>query len=324
MEALVTGIYGSFYQVELPGKKPVRYLAKIRGKLRLPGGGDKMARRGEHPLTIGDMVEIQLVDSPKNEIQGYIMSLYPRRNRFQRTSHSRTQLLGSNLDGVIAIFSLKFPYFNEGLLSRLVVEARLQGIPLVIILNKIDYLAEANGDQFQGVFDLLDHYKGLGFKVYRESFKKGISPSLKKEFKSGRYLFFGESGVGKSTLINLLAGKELQRTDQEGERIRGRHVTTNPVLVSKGKLEIIDVPGVREFGLLHYTVQEIQNGFDEFRGRSCQFANCLHYAEPSCGVKDAVKNEEIPYRRYQSYLSILESIDEKYKPRRGDYRNQLK
>jgi ribosome biogenesis GTPase len=104
--------------------------------------------------------------------------------------------------------------------------------------------------------------------------------------------------------------------------LKGRHVTTNPVLYDlAGGIELIDVPGIREFGLMHRTKFEISSGFPEFHDIQCRFDNCLHLDEPDCGIKYAVENKVFPYFRYEQYCNIMQSMLENWKPRRGDMRN---
>jgi len=325
MKATVVGIYGAYYQVrpevtDQENKNPV-ILAKPRGKLRL---GKKNHAYGEpkerHLLTIGDVVEIE---QENDRHDANIIRLYPRENSFQRATIYQKQTLGANLTAIVIILSVDLPTFNSGLLARLLVETALSKIPPVLILNKMDFLEKSRKPEYQQTLEIVEYFKQKqNFKVYYETFCTGISTLLRSDITSGRYLVFGESGVGKSTFINQMAGKKIQATDLQEINLKGRHITTNPVLYEMaGGIELIDVPGIREFGLMHRSKHEISAGFPEFRDMVCRYDNCLHLEEPDCGVKSSMENNTLPKFRYEQYRNIMGSMLEHWKPRRGDLRN---
>lgn len=325
MRASVIGIYGAYFQVRLEEGEKKELLAKPRGKMRIKGGQSK----GEHMIAIGDHVEVKLLDdnekSGKNEEFGaFILDVLDRKNSFRRASVSRTQVLGANLDDIILVISLDDPPFNEGLLGRFLTEATLSQIPLVVVLNKTDLKKERpeKKEEYARIEEKLGYYQSLGVQVFYETLQKGVSKELKAFLKPGRYLTCGESGVGKSTLLNAFAGDHLQVVGETGQTGMGRHTTTNPVLYEfAGGIEIIDIPGIREFGMAHRGQSELARGFVDFEPYRCRFDNCLHINEPDCGVKEAVKQGKISEERYRFYEQLVESCDERYKPRRGDYRN---
>ncbi|MES0488893.1 MAG: ribosome small subunit-dependent GTPase A [Leptospirales bacterium] len=334
MHALVTGIYGAFYRVQLTDsvdEKTVSktLLAKMRGKLRIEYARQNQNStfnrftRPDNPLAIGDIVELKKLDNEKDEIEAIIVNVIERKNLFCRGSVRRLQLLGANLSGIIIIQSLDFPLFNEGLLNRVLVEAQLSGIEPVIVLNKSDYYKPDSPKKvaYDAIIGKINYLESFGYNVYRETFVNKISKKLIDLCSSGRHIVFGESGVGKSTFVNRLIGEKVQKTREIGASQRGKHTTVNPVLFEtlKGG-QIIDVPGVREFGLMHHEPASIARGFREFQDLQCKFDNCLHHREPDCGVKEKLQQGEISVSRYDDYIKILSSIHEHHKPRRGDLR----
>jgi len=167
----------------------------------------------------------------------------------------------------------------------------------------------------------MSYLESIGYIVYRETFVKSISKKLIDLCSEGRHIVFGESGVGKSTFVNRLIGEQIQETKEIGSSQRGKHTTVNPVLFNTPEGgQIIDVPGVREFGLMHREPALIPSGFREFDDVVCKFDNCLHTHEPGCGVKEKLEQGNIAPSRYDNYLKILSSIHEHHKPRRGDLR----
>jgi ribosome biogenesis GTPase len=320
MKATVVGIYGAYYEVRPHDYSDRVILAKIRGKLRLSEKNSSYFHIHErHLLTIGDDVKIQY--SGENESEAYILEVFPRKNSFQRATVNQKQTLGANLDAVIIFSSLDFPPFNNGLLTRLIIEADLSKISSIVVLNKMDYYETEKKELYEMVLEKVRYLQGIHIKVYFETIVKGISKELKNEIKKGRFLAFGESGVGKSSFINQMMGKKVQVVDPDEIGLKGRHITTNPVMYElQGGIELIDIPGIREFGLMHRSPLEISGSFPEFDGLKCKYVNCLHINEPDCAIKENVSCQKIPEFRYNEYANIVKSMGEKWKPRRGDYR----
>ena len=255
-------------------------------------------------------------EGQRDEMQAYIRVLLPRKNLIRRAAYQRVQVLGANIDRVVVITSYHKPGFSSGFIDRVLVEVEKNpGIDAAIVVNKSDLYSEKTDQENRNKLQL---YRDLGYQVFEESFISGVSKPLETCMGTGVTLFIGHSGVGKSTLLNSLAGKEIQ---QIGEILKkGRHTTTNPFLYTKdNSTHFIDNPGVREFGLQHLLPENISSGFREFQPISCRFENCLHVEDPDCGVIKAVEQRKIADFRYQSYLSILESLSEKYKTRKGNY-----
>jgi len=323
MDAVVSGVYGAFYQIiPLENLKKTNLLkpyllAKLSGKMRI----SKNNKLEALVPAIGDRVFYEITDKKNDEIDAHIQSIYERKNVFKRSSHTRVQYLGANIDSIIIILSLDNPPFNEGFLNRILTEAFLSKIKVLVILNKIDLLNQkkSKADEYNDIMDSLKYYQKIGYKVFKESLNNQVSPELSKCLKKGRYLTFGESGVGKSTFINTFLGEELKSTAEVGFGERGKHTTTNPTLhIYKSNIQIIDVPGIKEFGLSHRSKYEISQAFIEFQKYKCQFRDCLHIEEENCGVKAAVKKEKISNNRYRFYGNIISSLRETYKLRRGN------
>ncbi|MCS6984724.1 MAG: ribosome small subunit-dependent GTPase A [Leptospiraceae bacterium] len=329
--AYVSAGFGAFYWVKFWENIPSMispvfydkcgpiYLAKLSGKLRLSLPLPKVKRR-EHIVAVGDEVLAQITPN-----FALIEEILPRKNSFCRASHERRQVLAANVDQILLILSFSTPPLNHRFADRILCEATLSFIPVIIAINKKDLFAYLNTRDKEMARALAFLYQSLGYSVLEESFHEKVSLELEKALLGRRTLFLGQSGVGKSTLLNLLAKEEIQKVDQQQIKFKGRHTTVNAILYSLGQeTEIIDVPGLREFGLQHRSKEEIRHGFVEFHGLSCRFENCLHMEEPGCAVREAVNQKLISPLRYDSYVDILLSHEESFKPRKGDYRRGLR
>ncbi|GAB4427895.1 MAG: hypothetical protein OHK0011_09940 [Turneriella sp.] len=322
--ALVAGVFGAFYHV-LPFTEQddrrvygERRLAKARGKLRIDyreknTGYNKLR---ETLLAIGDVVVVG-VDA-KNPDTMVIVDVEKRRNAIHRASFGRQQCLAANVDGVVIMASVRSPDFNLGFVERCLAEVTIARTAVTLVVNKYDLVADGDEETEK----VLRYYEQCGFSVFRESVLGGISQALAKRLESGTWLLLGQSGTGKSTLMNRLLGDERQIVGEVSQIDKGRHTTTNPTLhfsERHAQLVLIDVPGLREFGLHHRDAQEIRMGYPDFLEYHCRFENCLHLNEPGCGVKDAIASGEIPEFRYRCYVSMLDTVQENFKPRKGDY-----
>ena len=322
-EAFVVGIYGAYYEISPIENCHIRLLAKPRGKLRLLSKNGKTLSSKLQFLAVGDVVVAEKQDSDSG-VQASILSLYDRRNSYQRSHSSRVQTIATNIDRVYIITSVGQPVFQSGFIDRAIVEAAIAKIPVHIILNKMD-LYDAQDPKCHNIQPTLGYLIKLGYPVSYESFRRSISPELKKILmkRSKNSLFLGQSGVGKSSLLNLVFKANIQQTQNVSlSNKKGKHTTTNPVLYSlKEKLNFIDVPGIREFGLAHREPKEISLGFPEFDvDTPCRFSDCLHLQEPDCVVQKLCQEGVIPSYRMDSYRSIINSLSAKHKHCRGDYR----
>ncbi len=277
----------------------------------------------ENIIAVGDIVEAKLTNKvERQEVEAYVLSIKKRRNIFCRAVYKRMQIIASNIDKICIVSSLDQPLFRHGFIDRVLVAASHSSIPVCIILNKYD-LIKKNKSMHDKVIQQIKHYKSININTLKESFQNKVSNSFKTMIHNHRTLLVGLSGVGKSTLINQILGESRQTINKIGSNNKGRHTTTNSKLYNIGGAELIDAPGIKEFGLQHLAVTQIKSYFPEFSNSQCRFENCLHICEPDCGVLSmlANKSRDLPKWRYQSYLHITQSIHEKYKYRRGDYRN---
>lgn len=316
VQARIVGIFGAFFWV-VSEQFDGRLLAKAGGKLRVK---HKKGQPGERLLAVGDQVRIQILDQEStstDEIQAYIEEIEDRHNSFRRAAYTKVQTIAANVDHVVIITSLKQPWFSSGFLDRVLVESELNQLPVTIVVNKIDLL-DKKEERMQKTIEQIDYYEKLGYSIYRESLLKKPSKKLQKVLQNGLFLLIGQSGVGKSTLLNQVAGQEIQKVGALTSANKGKHTTTNPVAYFLNhETALIDVPGVKEFGLQHRVKEEIGAAFREFEN-GCRFDNCLHQEEPGCQVKEAI-DKSVASFRYNSYINIVNSLTEKFKQRKGNF-----
>lgn len=268
-----------------------------------------------NPVAVGDEVDIEM----ENEVEqtAMITGLHNRRNYITRQSPHKKghqkHIVASNLDQLMLIATLREPRTSQGFLDRFLVSAEAFHIPAVIVFNKFDVYRTKEIDKFHHLSEM---YKANGYGVYAMSLmKQEGTEEVKELLKNKTTLMSGHSGVGKSSFLNYISpGLNLRTTEVSSWSGKGMHTTTFAEMFDLpfgGR--IIDTPGVREFGIVEISKQELSHYFPEMRSRIhlCQFNNCMHINEPSCAIKAAVENEEIDLERYLSYCNILESIDEK-------------
>ncbi len=254
----------------------------------------------------GDRVEVEWADGDS----AVVTAIHDRNNEFARAnSRGRKQVVAANLDRVLVVIA-PAPEPSRDLVERYLVAAHSLGIEPVIVVNKAELLDSAPYDR-DGPLSRLDEYRELGYSVVETSCKglpgtDGLSDCLE----SRTSILVGQSGVGKSSLVNqLLPDLDLQTGALSRVTGKGTHTTTTTIMYTLpcgGRL--IDSPGVWEYGLWELDQRELVNGFIEFHdaGALCRFNNCRHSGEPGCGVKQAVAGGEIREWRYRSYLRLLE------------------
>ena len=267
-----------------------------------------------NPVSVGDKVEIEI----ENEIEDSVVitKIGDRENYINRQSprfKHHHHIVAANIDQSLLLATLKEPRTSQGFIDRFLVASEMYHVKPIIVFNKSDLHRKKETDQFERLKSM---YEKIGYKVFLISVSNhtGID-EIKNELKNKTTLISGHSGVGKSSLLNtIFPDLQLKIQDVSGWSGKGLHTTTFAEMFDLpfgGK--IIDTPGMREFGLVDLSKQELSHYFPEMRERlvNCQFNNCLHINEPGCAIKEAVLQGEINEDRYVSYVNILDSIEEK-------------
>lgn len=303
---LVLKTTGSHYRVKMPNGDIVD--CTIRGKLRLKGV------KTTNPVTVGDFVQVELSD--KNS--GVITAVNDRKNYIIRKSTNlsrESHIIAANLDQAVLVVTIEFPETQLGFIDRYLVTAEAYSIPAVLVFNKVDLLNDAGIDKLNQYISI---YDPIGYKCLVVSAQTGYNMSLFRDLIKGKTsLISGNSGVGKSTLVNTVEPNLNLRTNNiSSAHLTGKHTTTFSEIfeLSFGGY-IIDTPGIKGFGLIDIEKEELYHFFPEiFKFASdCKYYNCTHIHEPGCAVIEAAKNGEISPSRYLNYLSIYEDDNEKYR-----------
>lgn len=306
MRALVYKSTGSWYTVKNQAGR--FYNARIKGIFKIDG------ITSTNPVAVGDEVEIELESEIENT--AIINEIIPRRNYVNRQSPRQKyqhHIIAANLDQSVLFATLKEPRTSQGFIDRFLVACEMYHVPAAIVFNKADLHRKKEDEKF---FEWKQMYEEIGYKTFLVSVEKGMGiETVQDLLKDKISLLSGHSGVGKSSFINIICPQLVLKTqDVSGWSGKGLHTTTFAEMYDLpfgGK--IIDTPGMREFGLVDLSKQELSHYFPEMRSRlnDCQFNNCLHTNEPNCAIKKAVEEEIINVDRYVSYCTILDSIEER-------------
>ena len=309
MRGLVIKSTGSSYIVLLDDGTSVE--CHIKGNFRIRG------IRSTNPVAVGDFVEVQTLPDGTN----WIVEIKERRNYIIRRSTNlskESHILAANIDQVALIVTVNHPVTSTTFIDRFLATCEAYRVRALLIFNKIDLLTE---EELAQLADLRALYEPIGYQTVELS-ALNFHPSEILPLLAGKTtLLSGNSGVGKSTLLNALFGRELTRTGKISDaHDKGMHTTTfsemyflSPI---EGELEgvsaLIDTPGIKGFGAVDMQKEEVSHYFPEiFRiSRNCRFNNCTHTNEPGCAVQEAVIKGEIAVSRYESYLSLLGDCDE--------------
>ena len=301
-KGLVYRSTGSWYTVESDG---LFYSCRIKGKLRLKG------IKSTNPIAVGDWVTFE-VDILASELQGTIVEIEERQNYIVRKSVNlsrQTHIIASNIDQVFLLITLYNPRTSTSFIDRFLVTAEAYQIPSILIFNKIDtYTSE----QEQEVDYLAALYSKIGYKTLKISATKRLNINkIESMMENKLSMFFGHSGVGKSTLINTIAPTlNLKTSDISNHHQQGIHTTTfSEIFALPRGMKLIDTPGIKGFGVVDMKAEEIGNYFPEFLSlkSKCKFHNCLHQKEPQCAVIQAFEEGNVAESRYKSYLQMLEN-----------------
>jgi ribosome biogenesis GTPase len=304
MQGLVLKSTGKWYDVALDGGKIIK--ATIRGKLRIEG------LKTTNPIAAGDLVEIIKGESNgnNNEEDYSIKSILPRVNYIVRKSTNlskQMQILAANVDHAYLVVTLKSPVTQIAFIDRFLVSAESFRIPTSILFNKVDLFGEEEQLLLEGLTAI---YSKIGYACYPISAQNEADVAfLRKAIKDKQVMISGNSGVGKTTLVNSLDPTLDLRTGEISTfHEQGKHTTTFAEMhqLQSGGY-IIDTPGIRAFGVIDLEKEHYAHYFPEMRELigACRFHNCLHLNEPHCAVKAAVETEEISPSRYQSYVQLM-------------------
>ena len=302
-EGLVIKSTGSSYIVRTQNGLTIN--CKLRGKFRIQG------IKATNPIAVGDII-LFIRDNKQGD--GFITDIQPRKNFIYRKSVNLSKIshiIAANIDSAFLIVSLKDPRTPLGFIDRFLVAAEAFRIKTILIFNKTDLY---DFDLRQTQKQLQEIYSNIGYECISTSVitNEGLN-ILKSEMKDKVSLFSGQSGVGKSSIINCIEPDlQLKVSSVSGYNNKGKHTTTFAEMfeLSFGGF-IIDTPGIKEFGLIHYEKEEISHYFPEMLQLLplCKFNNCTHTHEPGCAVKQAWQEGKIADSRYQNYLAIIHDED---------------
>lgn len=304
VEGIVIKSTGSWYDVRLANGEVVA--CRIQGKFRL--GTLKLT----NPVAVGDRVVVNI--ESEEETVGTIREIKPRKNYVLRQSPRKKHflhLIASNIDQAIVIVSMRQPSIKVGFIDRFLLMTEPYNIPVTIVFNKVDLHEEEDSHYLQYLRAV---YENIGYKTILTSSVDGDGiDELKSELKDKLSLISGQSGVGKSTLINSLAPELDLKTQEISEYSgKGQHTTTfAEIFELPFGGQIIDTPGIKTLGFNYLEEMDVAHNFREFfeLSKDCKFGDCLHRNEPKCAVKEALENEEISAIRYENYLTILDEIE---------------
>lgn len=302
MKGIVTKSTGSWYRVLLDGKEVE---ARLRGKIRT------LEIKSTNPVVVGDEVTLEYI------AQEYAISaISERHNCIVRKSNKLSkqyQLIAANIDQAFLIASPAKPHTPQGFIDRFLATAEAYHIPVSIFLNKKD-LDSRKANTHRKM--LLELYPKIGYAIHNVSFFDPNDIAIIKTLVAQKsVLLAGNSGVGKSTLINaLLPGSNQKVNTISASYDKGRHTTTfAQMFLGENNTRIIDTPGIKDFGMVHTEPNQVSHYFPEMKSllSQCKFNNCLHTEEPQCRVIQAVERGEIAVSRYVNYLGILEEVSSK-------------
>ena len=303
VKGLVIKNTGSWYSVKTDDGKTIE--CKIKGNFRLRG------IRSTNPVAVGDRVSIIL----NNEGTAFITDIEDRKNYIIRKSPNlskQSHIIASNVDQAFLVVTVNYPQTSTTFIDRFLASAEAYRVPVVLIFNKTDLLMPEELEYQKMMIRL---YETVGYECKSISaMDKSVPETLKPLLENKITLFSGNSGVGKSTLLNhLIPGLSLRTAEISEAHNTGMHTTTfSEMLPLPYGGWAIDTPGIKGFGTFDMEPEEICGYFKEiFKfSKDCRFRNCTHTHEPGCAVRKAVEEHYISESRYNSYLSMLEDKDE--------------
>lgn len=303
MKGLVIKTTGSFY--ELLDDTGQRHTAVLRGKYKIAGF------KVTNPIAVGDYVDFELEEK---EHKGVINKILDRDNYIVRNSTHKAEhghIIAANIDQAVIVATISQPKTSLGFIDRFLVTCESFRIPCIVVINKWDLQKELDEELGRAIAYI---YQTIGYEVIFTSSVTGEGIEILKEWLAGKKtLFAGHSGVGKSTLLNLIdPSLDLKTGEISDYSQKGTHTTTFAEMFEIDKdTFIIDTPGIKELGINEIEDEELGHYFPEFRALmdGCKFNNCRHLNEPGCAVTKALQEDKIHHTRYESYLSILDNDD---------------
>ncbi len=308
MNGIVYKSTGSWYWVQA---NAVLYKCRIKGKFRLKG------IKSTNPIAVGDVVDFTL-ETHNNEETGVISNIHERANYIVRKSvnlSKQTHVIASNIDLVFLLITIDNPPTFTSFIDRFLITAKAYSITTILVFNKIDSYAL---EQRAEVLYLKDLYQKIGYQCVEVSATENKNVDTVKALMLGKTsMFVGHSGVGKTTLVNAIEpGLDLKTKTISEQHKQGKHTTTFAEMFDLSfDARIIDTPGIKGFGVVDMSNEEVGDYFPEFFALKggCKFHNCIHINEPQCAVKDALEKEEVSWSRYKSYQQILSGEEEHYR-----------
>lgn len=292
----------------------------------LKGSLKKESGRIKNLIAVGDFVQFE----KKGEKEGSIAYVEERRSILSRADNlqrRKEQLIAVNIDVVLITTSVLLPPLKPALVDRYIIATQKGNMQPMIVINKIELLKNPP-PQIDPLFlekertlyaEFLKIYSGLGIPIFPVSCETGEGiEALEKALAGKTSVFSGQSGVGKSSLINALTGTSLAVGEIVAKTSKGAHTTSTTHLIPIGKESFcIDTPGIKSFGLWDLSKQDLQLYFSEINERApfCKYPDCSHMQEPECAVKKAVESGEISSLRFASYSALMTNLEEKHRPR---------
>ena len=302
MCGLVIKNTGSWYTVRMDDGQ--LFECKVKGNFRLKG------IRSTNPVAVGDHVKIVT----NQEGTAFITEIEDRRNYIIRKSinlSKQSHIIAANVDQALLVVTVNYPETSTTFIDRFLASAEAYRVPVILVFNKTDLL---NTDEAHYQQMMITLYETIGYQCLPISAETGEGvDALKKLLPDKITLLSGNSGVGKSTLINrLVPGVNLRTSEISDAHNTGLHTTTFSEMIPLGDGWLIDTPGIKGFGTFDMEPEELTSYFKEIFhfSKDCRFSNCTHTHEPGCAVLKAIEDHLIAPSRYQSYLSMLEDKDQ--------------